>query len=204
MAQLADSQSNKNFLGMLQRFASGPNAGALQGLVSSFASTNPNRVNEQQGGGGGLVQPGDVSAGRQARMEDFQAQAEFLRQQAAIPTPQQGAIQGSTSFAPGGPQLNFGGGSPFPVDPSAARLNNGLLLATRLLNAMKGEVGLPKQGSGQKGVPGDPGAQVMPVSRIPQGPSGVAPRIGGGAVQGPGISPGGINQVVPFDFDPRA
>jgi len=164
MAQLKDSQSNKNFVGFLEKFASGPTGGALQGLVSALATTNPNRVNEQRGRGG-LVQPGDVLAGRTAKQEDLEAQAEFLRQQAAIPVPTQGAIPGSNSFRPGGPQLNFGGGSPFPVDPAGARLNNGLLLATRLLNAMKGEVGLPEGGTSS---PAPAGAPTLPPQPLPQ------------------------------------
>jgi hypothetical protein len=56
---------------------------------------------------------------------------ELMRQQMGqvdnSPTPMN--TEFARGYAPGGPQLNFTGGSPFPVDETPATIHNGLLLA---------------------------------------------------------------------------
>lgn len=88
-----------------------------------------------QGGGlgDGLPQPGGLA--KETKYEDI---LKFLKARAAIPTPMGvGTLPGAGSFAPGGPQLAFGGGSPWPVDPNPSRIHNSMILGTRLMEAIK-------------------------------------------------------------------
>lgn len=51
-----------------------------------------------------------------------------------IPMPMSPQQQG---YAPGGPQINFTGGSPFPVNEGPATLQNGLIMLTELKKAIE-------------------------------------------------------------------
>lgn len=84
--------------------------------------------------GGGL---GGISPVQQPSPLGFEV-GDFLRD------PQLQSPRGA-SFAPSGPNINFGGGSPFPVNEQPATIVNGLILGTRLLKALK-KLNTPKPG----------------------------------------------------------
>ena len=102
-----------------------------------------------------LAQPGDVAKKRRRSQESPQIQQllQRLLQQGqgggfgavedilgqpptAIPQPL-GNLPGAANFRPGGPQINFLGGSPFPVNETPSIVQNGLVLATRLAKAFR-------------------------------------------------------------------
>lgn len=55
-------------------------------------------------------------------------------------------------YAPGGPQVNFLGGSPFPVNETPAIVQNGLVLLTQLNDVIR----RMRSGGGQAGGAGAP------------------------------------------------
>ena len=95
----------------------------------------------EQGGGmgggmGGLPQPGGLS--QEMNLEtNYEDVLKFLKARAAIPTPMGvGGLPGAGGFAPGGPQLAFGGGSPWPVDPNPSRIHNSMILMGRMFDSI--------------------------------------------------------------------
>lgn len=53
-----------------------------------------------------------------------------------IPAPIPMGTPMAQGYAPGGPQLNFTGGSPFPVNETPQTVHNGMILATELAKVL--------------------------------------------------------------------
>jgi len=68
-------------------------------------------------------------------------------------------------YAPGGPQISFTGGSPFPVNENPAILQNGAVLFANLMDAIK------KMRQGPAGAP--PGPASAPGATPPGWPGGM-------------------------------
>lgn len=95
---------------------------------------------------GGAAKPKQPTAGGSIDDAQFEELKKLIGQR--IPSVSSPQVQG---YAPGGPQINFTGGSPFPVHETPHIVNNSLILATQLAKVLQG-LGKPPAGRGAGGI----------------------------------------------------
>lgn len=97
---------------------------ALEALIASLAGDKIKEAGLNVGGGGAASPAEGDAAIKPKSLEDM------IGKMIAAPIPIGTPM--AQGYAPGGPQLNFTGGSPFPVNETPATVHNGLVLATEL------------------------------------------------------------------------
>lgn len=102
-------------------------------------------------------QPGSIGQQRQPTLEEITQLINRQRQAELVANPAQ-AFGATSGGMPNGPQINFLGGLPHPVNETPGNLQNGLILLQRLreaLGSLSGQQG-SQQPTQQPGIPNFP------------------------------------------------